>query len=223
MQKIILIGNSIAAEILFAYLELDNRYEVTSFCVDKEYIDKTKLFDIDVIDFQDLEKNCTPENYKVMLAMGYNNVNQDRAKMFDRIKKLGYEIETYIHPNAIIFNKNNIGEGSVILANTVIEPYTVIGKNSYIWTNCTIAHHSVIEDHCWIASSSVISGEAHVKSYCFLGVSSTIVNKVIVEELNIIGAGAMISKNTKRDEVYLSGSGQKHRFNSCDYAQYIGI
>ncbi len=223
MQKIIIIGNSIAAEILYGYLKEDHRYTVLAFSVDKKYITDTKLFDLDIIDLNKLKDIYSVDEYKVVLGMGYNNINKDREKIFKKIKTLGYTVETYIHKDAKIFNDNNIGEGSIVLANSIVEPYATIGKNSVIWANCTIAHHSIIEDNCWIASGTVIAGEARIKSNCFLGVNSTIVNKIILEVFNIIGAHALVSKSTKPNEVYLSRSAEKHRFESADYAKYFGI
>jgi sugar O-acyltransferase (sialic acid O-acetyltransferase NeuD family) len=223
MQKIIIIGNAIAAEILYGYLKNDMRYEVVAFSANKQYLSEKQLFNIDVVDFEILKEKYSINEYKIILGMGYSNLSKDRTKMFQKVKELGYEIETYLHPDAKIYNENNIGEGSIVLANSVIEPYSIVGINSVIWANCTIAHHSVIEDNCWIASGSVIAGEAKIKSNCFLGVNATIVDKIIVESFNIVGANTMISKNTKPNEVYLSRNGEKHRFGANDYVQYFGV
>jgi sugar O-acyltransferase (sialic acid O-acetyltransferase NeuD family) len=223
MQKIIIVGNSNAAKILYRYLMDDNRYGVIAFSTDKEYISEDKLFGIDVIDLNVLKEKYSTSEYKIILGMGYRNINKEREEVFLRVKELEYSIDTYIHKDAMIFNETDIGEGSIVLANTVVEPYTKIGRNSIVWASCTIGHHSTVEDNCWIASGSVIAGEATIKNNCFLGVNSTIVNKVIVDEYNIVGAHAMVSKNTKKNEVYLARSAEKHRFGAEDYAQNFGI
>jgi sugar O-acyltransferase (sialic acid O-acetyltransferase NeuD family) len=223
MQKIIIVGNGIAAEILYGYLKYDDRYDLVTFSVDKKYINKDKLFDLEVEDLNEIKSKYSASDYKIILGIGYSDINKDREKIFKRIKQDGYEIETYIHKDAKVFNDGNIGEGSIVLANSTVEPHSKIGKNSVIWANCTIGHHSVIEDNCWIASGSVIAGEAIVKNNCFLGVNTTIVNKVTIDKFNIVGANSMISKNTKENEVYLSRSAEKHRFGSTDYAKFFGI
>ena len=223
MQKLIIIGNSTAAKILYGYLKDDKRYKIVAFSVNKQFITDKKLFNVDVIDIELLNDKYHVKEHKIILGLGYNNINKDREEMFQKVSKLGYLIETYIHPDAKVFNEFNIGKGSIVLPNSVIEPYSQIGKNSVIWANCTVAHHSIIEDNCWIASGCVIAGEATIKNNSFLGVNSTVVNKIIIESFNIIGANTMISKNTKPNEVYLSRSGEKHRFNAGDYAQYLGI
>ncbi len=55
MQKIIIVGNGIAAEILYGYLKYDDRYDLVTFSVDKKYINKDKLFDLEVEDLNEIK------------------------------------------------------------------------------------------------------------------------------------------------------------------------
>jgi sugar O-acyltransferase (sialic acid O-acetyltransferase NeuD family) len=223
MQKVLIAGNSISAEIIFSYIKLDTRYEVIGFTVDANFITEKELFGLQVIPIDQIQSlyPANNSNIKVVMAIGYKNLNRTRENIFFRLKEFGYQIETYIHPDARVYNGGIIGEGSVVLANTVIEPYSKIGVNSVIWANCTIGHHSKVEDHCWIASGTVLAGEANVKNNCFLGVNVTIANQVIIEEGNVIGGSTFITKSTKGNEVYLSRNGEKHRFDSENYMKYF--
>ncbi|MBE0515245.1 acetyltransferase [Sulfurimonas sp.] len=220
-EKVIIIGNSITAEILYKYITNDKRYQIECFCVDRNYIKENILFGIKVVSLEEIQEKYPPKDYKVLLAMGYNNVNQDRECMYQKVKSLKYEIITYIHKDAKVYNDFNIGEGSIILANTVVEPFAKIGKNSVVWANCTIGHHAEVEDNCWIASGSTIAGEAKIGSNSFLGVGVTVVNQVRVGKLNIIGANVLVSSNTKENEVCLARAGERHRFPALDYAKYF--
>lgn len=220
-KKIIIIGNSITAEIIYQYISKDDRYHIECFCVDKKYLKNSTLFDKQVIALEDLSDKYSSKEYKILIAMGYKDLNRDRELIFNKIKEKGFEVLTYIHKDAKIYTEYEIGEGSLVLANTVVEPFAKIGKNSFIWANCTIAHHSIVEDNCWIASGTTIAGESKVCSNTFVGVGVTVVNQVRVEIFNIIGANALISSNTKENEVYLARSGEKHRFSADDYAKYL--
>ena len=223
MQRIIIIGNSLSAEVLYGYIKDDKRYSIEAFSVDKDYIKEKKFCNIDLVDLSDLNKRYSPKDFNVIIGMGYKNLNRNRERVFKRIKELGFKIETYINPNASIHNDRAIGEGSIIFSNSVIEPYSMIGQNTVVWANCTIAHHSKIGDNCWVASGAVVSGEAIVKNNCFLGVNVTVSNKVIIEPFNIIGANTCIQKCTKENEVYLSRNGEKHRFTASEYAEHCLI
>lgn len=220
IQKLVMIGNAITTEILHRYIRDDARYEVCCFSVDREYIKETTMLGLDVVPLEELGERYPAGEYKAVIAMGYSDVNRNRAAKFDALKAMGYDILTYVHPDAKIYNDHAIGEGSLILPNSVVEPFAVIGKNSFVWANCTVAHHSRVGDHCWIASGSVVSGDAQIGSFTFLGVNTTVVNQVRVGELNVIGANAMISGHTKDNEVHLARSAEKHRFAATDYAKF---
>lgn len=221
MQNIIIIGNAITADIIFSYLKNDKRYRVAGFAVDKDYIADKALHGLPVHDIATLADTASPQTHNIIIGAGYQKLNATRASLFTRVKDMGYTAETYIHENVHIQTDEDIGEGSIILPGSVIEPYAKIGKNSVIWANCTIAHHSVIGDHCWIASGTVIAGQGQIGDYSFVGVNATIANKVKIGAHNLIGAHTVIQKHTGENEVYLSRSGEKHRFPAKDYAAHL--
>ncbi|MBA2710849.1 MAG: acetyltransferase [Tatlockia sp.] len=223
MKKVILAGNAITANILMGYLQQDSRYEVVGLTVDDEFIDKNGVSGIQSIPFSSISDKYNPQNYSIIMAMGYNDINRIREAMFNRLKEKGYRIETYVHPEAKIFTRYALGEGAVILPSAVIEPEVRIGPNSMIWANVTLAHHCSVNEHCWIASGAVISGQAQVKRNTFIGVNATIVNDIVVDEYSIIGAGALITKNTKASSVHLARSGEELRYSSQDYVKFFGV
>ncbi len=219
-EKVIIIGHSIAAEIIYSIISRDPRINVAAFTVHRSFIDKPVLFDKPIVPFESLAETYPPSEYKIINAIGYGNVNKNRGKIFLEAKLLGYSPLTYIHASASNFSQE-IGEGVFIMPGAVIEPFSLIGANTFIWSNVVIAHHARIDENCWIASGAVVSGGARVKRNCFLGVNATIVNKVVIEEYNIIGAQTLIAKNTSAHGVYISRPGEHHRFSSDDYAKHI--
>jgi len=220
---VILIGNTLAADILLGYLRLDPRYEILGSAVDDTYIDKNILVDLPCVGLSRLLELFPPEQHAVIMAIGYDNLNRTRESMFVKVKELGYTVLTYIHPDAKIYSEHPVGEGSVVLPNAVIEPHACVGVNTAIWCNTTVAHHAVVGDHCWIASGTVLSGQAKVGRNSFVGVNATVVNKVEVGEYNVIGAAALISKCTKPYAVHLARSGELFRYSSEEYIKYFGV
>lgn len=221
MKDTVIVGNGIGAQVLYHYLVQDHRYRVVAFSVDSAYISGDRLEGLPVVALEDLAAQHDPERCSVLLGIGYSQLNMVRKGLFSRVKSMGYAVETYVHPSAIALHGSAIGEGCVILAGTVVEPYAKVGANSFVWCNCVIAHHSVVGDDVWIASNSVLSGEAQVRDRCFLGVCATVANRVVVAEDNIIGANAFVSRNTSPNEVWLARSAEKHRFDAQNYARYF--
>lgn len=223
MIKIILAGNAITADILNNYLSQDDRYQVMGLTVDDDFIEQGGFPGIDTVPMSRISEIYSPQDYAVIMAMGYNDINRSRESMFHRLKAMGYKIETYVHPDAKVYTQHPLGEGCIILPSAVIEPNVRLGANSLVWANVTLAHHSSVAENCWIASGAVISGLAKIERNSFIGVNATIVNEVVVAEYSIIGAGALITKNTKASGVYLARSGEELRYSSQDYVKYFGI
>jgi sugar O-acyltransferase (sialic acid O-acetyltransferase NeuD family) len=222
-QKIILAGNATTAEVLFAYLRRDARYEVAGFIVDDEFVVHGSVGGPPTVGLSGATNVFSPDIYRVIMAMGYNDLNRTREGMCGRLKAMGYGVETYIHPDARVYTDSPLGEGSVVLPGAVIEPHAQVGANTMVWSNVTLAHHSSVGDHCWVAAGTVVSGHAKVLNNSFLGVSCTVVNTVTVGQFNFIGAAALVSRDTKPHSVHLARSAEPFRYSSTDYVKHFGI
>jgi sugar O-acyltransferase (sialic acid O-acetyltransferase NeuD family) len=223
MKKILLVGNGVTSEILYDYLRHDNRYEIAGLTVDDEFLGKSVLRGCRIVGLSEVTSAFSTDTHRVVMAMGYNDLNRIRESMFFRLKKLGYSVESYIHTDARVYTNNPLGEGCVVLPGAVIEPNAQVGANTMVWSNVTLAHHSSVGDHCWVAAGSVVSGRAKVLRNTFLGVSSTVVNDVSVGEFNVVGASALITRDTKSHSVYLARSAEPFRYLSEDYIKHFGV
>jgi sugar O-acyltransferase (sialic acid O-acetyltransferase NeuD family) len=223
LKRVLLAGNAITAEILYSYLQPDTRYEVVGLTVDDDYVNSGHVSGVPCVGTSVLPREFSPRDVSVIMAMGYAGLNRVRESMFLRLKEMGYTIETYVHPAAQVYSTRPLGEGAVVLPNSVIEPHVQVGANTMVWCNVTLAHHSSVAEHCWVASGAVLSGQAKVLRNSFVGVNATIVNEVTVGEFNIIGAAAMISKNTKASTVHLARSAEPFRYSSDDYVKFFGV
>jgi sugar O-acyltransferase (sialic acid O-acetyltransferase NeuD family) len=222
-MKILLIGNAVTAQILYSYIRPDPRYKIVALAVDDAYLSNGGIEGVPSVGLSLMQVSFPPEKYRLMMAIGYSNLNKTRESLFLRLKGMGYAIETYVHPNACIYTDHSLGEGSVILPGAIIEPHVRVGANTMIWCNVTLAHHSVVSENCWIAAGTVISGQAKVLRNTFVGVNATVVNEVTVGEYNIVGAAALISKDTKPHSVHLARSAEPLRYSSEDYIKYFGV
>lgn len=222
-NKVILAGNAITAGLLYSYLRVDNRYEVLGLTVDDEFLSQGVVSGLKAVGLSRIKESFPSESCRVIMAVGYNDLNRVRESLFMRLKGMGYEIESYVHPDARVYTAIPLGEGCIILPAAVIEPHASVGANSMIWCNVTLAHNSIVAENCWIAAGTVVSGQAKVLRNSFVGVNATIVNDVTVEAYNIVGASALISKCTKPHAVNLARSAEPFRYSSEDYVKYFGI
>jgi sugar O-acyltransferase (sialic acid O-acetyltransferase NeuD family) len=202
-EKMIIIGDSAFAQIAFEYFSYDSPYEVVAFSVEKNFLKREELFGLPVVPFEELENRYSPNEYKVFVAIAYNQFNRVRERLYNEVKKKGYSTTSYVSSKAFIWRNVEIGENCFIFEDNTIQPWVKIGNNVIIWSGNHIGHHSVIKDHCFISSHVVISGFCEIGEYCFLGVNSTIIENVKIAKNCLIGAGAIVLKDTKEGKIYV--------------------
>lgn len=218
-EDIIIFGISKVAEIVYSCI-LDDRnseWNPVAFTVDKEYLIDKEKFGLPIVSFQDVEEIYAPKKYKMIIAMGYHDMNRVRAQKCIEAEKRGYELVSFIHSGADISNMVSIGKNTIILNNVSVGPFSKIGNNVCIYNNATISHHTIIEDNVWVTSGSVVGGNSSVGANCFLGINSTIAHNIHIGNNNFIGTNAVITKNTEKDSVYIVPDTSKYRLTTDQF------
>ena len=205
MAKVLIFGLGSFAQVAYYYLMNDSLHEVVGFTVNEKYIDEEKKFGLEVYPFEGIEKKFPPDSYKMLVAMGYNNVNKDREEKYLEAKSKGYDLISYVCSKSVIWDNVKIGENCFIFENQTIQPWVEIGNNVIIWSGNHIGHHSTIKDHCFITSHVVISGHCLIEPNCYLGVNSTLRDGIKLAKGTVLGAGAIITKDTVENGVYYGG------------------
>jgi len=216
MQKVVIFGIGQIAEVIYAYLDSDDRYDVAGFTVNKEFIKEDIKFDLPIVDFETLENKFSSEEHLIFTAVSFKNLNSDRFNIYNLCKSKGYQFLTYIHPSVTISKFVTIGENTFIFENNVVQPFSSIGNNCIVWSGNHIGHHTKIGDNCFIASHAVISGAVTIGNDCFIGVNATIRDNVSIGEKCILGARSLILKNIKDYTVLAEGTTKKYPIKSID-------
>lgn len=203
MDKVIIFGTSLFAEVAYYYLTKDSPYQVVAFTADKKFIDKSEMFGVPIVPFENIEERYPPNEFKMFIAIGYNDVNKVRAKKYSDAKEKGYQLISYVCSKAIVWDNVQFGDNCFIFEANVIQPYVKIGNDVIIWSGNHIGHHSIIKDHSFISSHAVISGSCRIGSYTFIGVNSALKEGITINDECIIGAGSLILNNTEKRGIYV--------------------
>lgn len=102
---------------------------------------------------------------------------------------------TAIHPNAVIADDVEIGEGTVVMAGTIINTGTKIGKHCIINTSSSVDHDNILEDYVHISPGAHLAGNVTIKNSTWICAGAIVINNIIIEKNNVIGAGAVVIQN----------------------------
>ncbi|MGD9638329.1 MAG: transferase [Alphaproteobacteria bacterium] len=221
MEKIVIFGNGKIAQIIYHFVK--NTFDVVAFTVDRAFLKEDVLENLPVIAFDEIEKHFAPNDYKMLIAVGYIGMNSVREKKYGEAKAKGYSFVNYIDSSVVWHSNVTIGENNIILDHASVQPFAKIGNSNIIWSGAVVAHGCNVEDNCWITSGVTIAGDSTIKSNCFLGINATIGHNITIERENFIGANVLISRNTKEKEVFISKDGEKFRLDSLRFLQFAGV
>jgi sugar O-acyltransferase (sialic acid O-acetyltransferase NeuD family) len=202
MEKIIIVGDGETAELAYEYFTHDSPHEVVAFSVEREYAKKKELFNLPVVDFEEVESLYDPAQYKAFVAISYTQLNRVRTRLYHATKQKGYGFVSYVSSKAFVWRNVEIGENCFIMENNVLQYAVRVGNNVVLWSGNHVGHQSIIRDNVFVSSHVVISGYCDVGENCFIGVNSCLANNLNVGKDCLIGMGAVVNKDTEERKVY---------------------
>ena len=143
-------------------------------------------------DFATITETRPPSEYDMFIPV---IDNRTRAKIYNKAKALGYRLPSYIHHDALVWNRNAIGDNCFIQEYNNIQYKTTVGNNVIMWAGNHIGHHSIIDDHCFFTSHVCMSGHCHIGSHSYLGVNATIRDFGEIAEGTFVSMDTSITKN----------------------------
>lgn len=117
---------------------------------------------------------------------------------------------TAIHPNAVVSSLGvEVGEGSVIMANVVINSCAKVGKHCIINTSAVVEHDNVIGDFSHISVGTKLGGTVNVGKHSWIGIGATVENNTLITDNCLIGAGAVVINDIRESGVYVGVPARK--------------
>lgn len=200
--KLVIVGDSLFAQIACEYFTHDSPYEVVAFAVEREHMTRDELLGRPVVAFESLTERHPPGEHSVYVALVYTQLNRLRARLAAAAKEAGYGLASYVSSNAFVWRNVELGEHCFVFENNVVQPFVTIGDNVVLWSGNHIGHHSRIRDNVFISSHVVVSGSVEVGENSFLGVNSTLVNDITIGRDTWIGPHVTLTRDAAPGSVY---------------------
>lgn len=131
-----------------------------------------------------------------VIAIGGNAVRKAIAA------KLDARWYTAIHPSAVISKYATVGEGSMILANAVVNPCATIGRHCILNTACVVEHDNKIADFVHISPRAALAGNVTVGELTQVGIGAAVRQGITICGGCIVGANAAVVKDICQEGIY---------------------
>ena len=202
MRDLFIVGNGGHAKVVIDILEERGDYNILGI------ITENKGDEIGIGDYQILgNDNVLQELFNngvkfAAIGIGGYKDNSLRKRIYENLKKIGFQVISAIHPTASISRTVLMGEGNVVFSGAVINPYVRLGNNIVVATGSTIDHDSVIKDHSFISAGVTVGAETKIEEEALLALGSKVISGVTICKGALIGAGALITGNISEPGTY---------------------
>lgn len=200
LKKIAIFGASGQAAVVTELVEKLRKYWIVAYV--KSTVDKNEEYlGRPIISEKSLKKwvECSKIDC-VVIAIGDNYARLVVSKRLSKnIPEISYE--TIIDPSAQISDRSTIGNGSVILNNSIIGPMCKIGVHCLINKFSSIDHDSIMEDFSSCAPGVICGGNLKIGKASAVCIGCTISNKVSIGKYSIVGAGSLVLKDLPENTV----------------------
>ena len=202
MKKVVIIGASGHAKVI-ADIVIKSGDELVGFLDDNEALPDG------ILGYPYLG---TIENYcgfaqKCCFIIGIGN-NLIRKRIAESMDVKWY---TAIHPSAQIAIDTKIGEGTVLMANSVINTSASVGRHCIINTGAVVEHDNRIKDYVHISPNASLCGNVSVGTLTHIGAGVTVKNNITVCDNVIVGAGGAVVKDIVENGTYIGVPVRKAR------------
>lgn len=137
-----------------------------------------------------------------IITVGFIKNPTARVRIYNKLKECGGKLATIVASTANVSRYATIGEGTVVMHQSVVNAGAMIGSNCIINTLCNIEHDAVIGDQCHISTGAMINGDCKVGDRVFIGSQSVLANGITVGDDIIVGAGSVVRKAISKKGVY---------------------
>jgi sugar O-acyltransferase (sialic acid O-acetyltransferase NeuD family) len=201
-RELVIVGDSLFAEIAHEYFEHDSPHDVVAFSVERDHRKRDRFRGLPVVPFEDLELELDPQRHSVFIAITYGQLNRVRTRLLDAAVAKGFRAASYVSSRAFLWSNVVLGEHCFIFEDNTLQPFVTVGRNCVLWSGNHIGHHASIEDNVFIASHAVISGSVRIGANCFVGVNATIVNDISIGADAWIGPSVTITRDVEQNSIW---------------------
>jgi sugar O-acyltransferase (sialic acid O-acetyltransferase NeuD family) len=209
MPGLLIVGAGGHGKVVAEAAELMEKWDRISFLDDREELKEVLGFP--VIGKTDALISFKGEFRHVFIAIGHNRT---RVAWLNKAAQAGFRIPVIIHPSSAVSKYSTVGEGTAVMAGSVINVHAVLGKGCIVNTCASIDHDCVLGDGVHVSPGAHVSGNVTIGEDSWVCAGSSIKNGITIGRHVIVAAGAAVIRDVP-DQVMVAGvpaESKKHIF-----------
>lgn len=127
-----------------------------------------------------------------IVAVGQIRTAQVRRALFEKLRKLDFELPVFVSPLAYVSRHATIGAGTIVMHHATVNVGAKVGSNCIVNTAAIVEHDCHVGDHCHVSTGTVLNGGVRIGAGCFVGSGSVIREERSVGDDSVIGMGLSV-------------------------------
>tara|TARA_B110000908_G_scaffold24560_1_gene28161 strand:+ start:7600 stop:8238 length:639 start_codon:yes stop_codon:yes gene_type:complete len=209
-KQIILIGGGGHCASCIEVIESTNEFEIAGIVDIQERVGAS-ILGYKVIASDDELPELKRKYDFALITIGQIKTALLRKKLFLAAKEVGFEFPVIVASSAHVSAHSKLGEGTIVMHQTMVNANVEIGINNIINTKALIEHDAIIGDFNHISTNAILNGNTKVGNECFIGSNSTFVNGISIENNVFIGINSVVNRNLKEPGIYVGSPIRKIR------------
>lgn len=190
-SDVIIFGASGHAKVVIDIIEKQGTYRVVGLIDDNPNLKNSNVYDYKVLGGKS-ELSVQGCN-QCLIAIGDNYTRLEIAKWAE---ETGLRLsKAAIHPSSQLGRGVLIGDGSALMAGSVVNSDSSVGENTIINTGATIDHDCKIGNGVHIAPGTTVCGGVTVGDLTLVGAGTVVHPNLTIGVNVIVGAGSTVLEN----------------------------
>lgn len=158
--------------------------------------DELKSYQIEYLGDDSIISECVRRGVYFHIAVGQIKTAEIRIKLHSTIAASKARLVSLIAETAYMAKTADLGAGSFVGQNSVLNACAKIGENCIINTGAIIEHGARIGAHCHIAPGAIVLGNVEVGDRSFVGAGAVIREGMKVRAGSVVPAGKCLMNDS---------------------------
>lgn len=201
MKNLIILGAGGSGEDIVSIVKsinkINNTWNILGFLDDNKKLLGKELCGYKVLGNIDEAINFSNAYFISSIANPTNRII--RSFIYKKVKSLGGEFATLVHPSAILYENVELSEGTIVNALCVLGSNSKIKENVHLAYSCNVAHETIIGENSSFGTGVNLSSGVVIGKDCYIGAGVSVSHDIDIEENTLVSVGAAVVTDLKEN------------------------
>ena len=125
----------------------------------------------------------------IHVAIGNNRV---RLEKFEIFRSHGATLPTLVHPRSVISKFSSLGDGTVVMAGSVVNADTTISSACILNTGSTVDHDCILGEGVHVSPGVNVAGGVKIGRLSWVGIGAAVIQRISIGSDVLVGAGSVV-------------------------------